>query len=100
MKTIQKILGVVSTVGMLSVASAQTTNVILQTDFDGDAGQGNYSYSYGYCVAGTSAGPAATGFAGGSIQPGIGVGGTSANYVSPDYTQLPTDPNWSNPNIT
>jgi hypothetical protein len=100
MKTIQKILGVASMVGILSVASAQTTNVILQTDFDEDAGQGNFSYAYGYCVAGTSAGPAATGFTGGNIEPGIGVNGTAANYISPDYTQLPTDPNWSNPSIT
>jgi hypothetical protein len=100
MKTLQQILVIGSMVGMLSATSAQTTNVILQTDFDGDAGEGNYSYAYGYCVAGTSAGSSATGFTGGGVQAGIGVGGTSANYISPDYIQLPSDPNWTNPDIT
>jgi hypothetical protein len=100
MKTLQQMLVIGFLVGILSATSAQTTNVILQTDFDGDAGEGNYSYAYGYCVAGTSAGPSAAGFSGGGVQTGVGVDGTSANYISPDYTQLPSDPNWTNPDIT
>jgi hypothetical protein len=100
MKAFQNAIVVAAIVGTLTSGSAQTTNVILQTDFDGDAGEGNYSFAYGYCVAGTSAGPSATGFTGGGVQAGIGVNGTSANYISPDYTQLPTDPNWTSPGIT
>ncbi|HTR40460.1 MAG TPA: hypothetical protein VMH87_02430 [Pseudomonadales bacterium] len=100
MKTIQQVIVAAAIAGTLFSASAQTTNVILQTDFDGDAGEGNYSFAYGYCVAGTSAGSSATGFSGGGVQAGIGVGGTSANYISPDYSQLPEDPDWTNPDIT
>ncbi|HEY1787882.1 MAG TPA: hypothetical protein VGJ73_06985 [Verrucomicrobiae bacterium] len=100
MKIIQIAASVAAMAGILSIASAQTTNVILQTDFDGDAGEGNYSFAYGYCVAGTSGGSSATAFSGGGVQTGIGVDGTSANYISPDYTQLPDDPNWANPDIT
>jgi hypothetical protein len=80
---------------MVSVAAAQTTNVILETDFDGDAGEGNLSSNYGYCVAGSSTGNSLAGFSGG-ITPGVGVAGTSANSISPDYTLLPTDPAWAN----
>ncbi|MGC9944484.1 MAG: hypothetical protein ABSE48_21885 [Verrucomicrobiota bacterium] len=96
----QSAIVVAAVVGTLSVASAQTTNVILQTDFDGDAGEGNYSYAYAYCVAGSSTGPSATGFSGGQVQAGVGVNGSSANYVSPDYTMLPQDPNWTNPAVS
>ena len=37
----QSFIIIICMAGLVSVASAQTTNVILQTDFDGDAGQGN-----------------------------------------------------------
>ncbi|MGH7976307.1 MAG: hypothetical protein ACREC8_06560, partial [Limisphaerales bacterium] len=84
---------------MLSAVRAQTTNFILQTDFDGDAGEGNFNDFYGYCVAGSSAGTALAGFEGGGILPGVGVDGTSANSESPDYTLLPDDPNWTNSSL-
>lgn len=93
------ILTLIALVGMMSVASAQTTNILLQTDYDGDAGQGNLNYAYGYCVAGSSAGSAATGFSGG-ITAGAGVGGSSANSITPNYTMLPNDPNWTNSSLS
>jgi hypothetical protein len=98
MKIIEYAIVVAAIIGTLSVVSAQTTNVILQTDFDGDAGEGNYSGSYGYTVAGTSAGNAAPNFTQ-AVTAGIGVDGTSANELSPDYTELATDQNWTNNSI-
>ncbi|MGA2869131.1 MAG: hypothetical protein ABSF34_08230, partial [Verrucomicrobiota bacterium] len=98
MKIIEYAIVVAAIVGTLSVVSAQTTNVILQTDFDGDAGEGNYSGSYGYTVAGTSAGKTAPNFSQ-AVTAGIGVDGTSANELSPDYTELATDQNWTNDSI-
>ena len=79
----------------MSTAGAQTTNIILQTDFDDDAGQGNLSDDYGYCAAGSSAGMSLAGYDGG-ITAGAGVGGTYANSISPNYTLLPNDSNWTN----
>jgi hypothetical protein len=82
--------------GVLSMAG-QTTNVILQTDFDGDAGQGNYTGGYSYCVAGTDAGnplPVTVNNLG--VTAGVGVGGSSAYETSPNYTDLATDPGWIN----
>jgi hypothetical protein len=98
MKIIEYAIVVAAIVGTLSVVSAQTTNVILQTDFDKDAGEGNYTGSYGYTVAGTSAGSAAPNFSQ-AVTAGIGVDGTSANELSPDYTELATDQNWTNDSI-
>ena len=83
----------------MSTAGAQTTNIILQTDFDNDAGEGNFNNNYGYCVAGSSAGSVLAGYSGG-ITGGIGVGGTSGNSISPDYTLLPNDPNWTSPSLS
>src|SRR5271170_6936045 len=98
MKPIKKLLVAVGISGMVSAATAQTTNIILQTDFDGDAGEGNSNDSYGYAYAGSSAGTAAAGYSGG-ITAGVGVDGTSANSISPDYTLLPDDPNWNSPSL-
>ena len=95
MKSIKQLLIVLGAAGMVSVATAQTTNIILQTDFDGDDGQGNFANSYGFAVAGSSAGSVATASSGG-ITVDAGVTNSSANSISPDYTQLPTDPNWTN----
>jgi len=84
--------------GMVSVATGQTTNIVLQTDFDGDAGEGNFNVAYGYAYAGSSAGSVLAGYSG-SVTQGAGVGGTSANAISPDYTLLPTDPNWNSASL-
>lgn len=98
MKSIHQSLIILSVAGMVSAASAQTTNIILQTDFDGDAGEGNLINDYGYAYAGSSAGTVPAGYSGG-ITVGAGVGGTAANSISPDYTLLPTDPNWDSPSL-
>ena len=78
---------------------AQTTNIILQTDYDGDAEEGNFNYAYGYCVAGSSAGSVGANSTGGVIS-GAGVDGTLANSITPNYTFLPSDPNWTNPALS
>jgi len=98
MKSIKQLLIVFSIAGAVSAATAQTTNIILQTDFDGDAGEGNFNNDYGYCVAGSSAGSVLAGYSGG-LTAGAGVGGTFANSISPDYTLLPSDPNWTSPSL-
>jgi len=85
--------------GTISIATAQSTNIILETDYDGDAGEGNFSFAYGYCVAGSSAGSVATSFSGGVLG-GVGVNGSAANSISPDYTLLPDDPNWTNSSLS
>jgi hypothetical protein len=99
MKSIKQLLAILGIAGVVSTAMAQTTNVILQTDFDNDAGEGNFNNDYGYCVAGSSAGSALAGYNGG-ITVGVGVGGTYANSISPNYTLLPTDPNWTNTSLS
>jgi hypothetical protein len=99
MKSIKQFAVILWLATMASGATAQITNIILQTDFDGDAGEGNYNNDYyGYCVAGSSAGSVLAAYTGG-IMAGVGVGGTSANYQSPDYTLLPSDPNWTSPTL-
>ncbi len=54
MKTlVRKLLMAICAAGGISAASAQTTNIIFGTDFEGN---GNYSFSYGYAFpAGISA---------------------------------------------
>jgi hypothetical protein len=99
MKSIKRLLAMVSIVGVASAVSAQTTNIILQTDFDNDAGEGNFNNSYGYSVAGSSAGASLAGNSE-SITAGAGVGGTYANSSSPNYTLLPGDPNWTNASVS
>jgi hypothetical protein len=96
---ISRLLVVLGVASLMSTAVAQTTNIILQTDFDGDAGEGNFINNYGYCVAGSSAGSVLAGYSGG-ITPGVGVGGSLANSISPDYTLLPSDPNWTSPSLS
>ena len=98
MKSIKQLLINIIFAGTVSVATAQTTNAILGTDFDGDAGEGNYNFAYGYGVAGSSAGTVPASFSGG-ITAGAGVDGSFANSISPDYTQLPTSPDWTNPSL-
>jgi hypothetical protein len=98
MKSLRQTLIILGIAGVVCAAPAQTTNIILQTDFDGDAGEGNLNNDYGYAVAGSSAGSVLAGFSGG-ITEGAGVDGTAANSISPDYTLLPTDPNWTNPSL-
>ncbi len=99
MKSLKQSFVILGIAAMASVAAAQTTNIILQTDFDGDAGEGNINNDYGYCVAGSSAGSVLAGFSGG-IMAGVGVGGTTANSGTADYTLLPTDPNWTNSSLS
>jgi hypothetical protein len=99
MKSIRQLLAIVSIAGVVSAVSAQTTNIILQTDFDNDAGEGNFNNDYGYCVAGSSAGSSLAGYTGG-ITAGVGVGGTYANSISPNYTLLPSDPNYTNASVS
>jgi hypothetical protein len=77
---------------LVSAATAQTTNKIFGTDFDGN---GNFNSGYGFTYAGSDAGNAAAGYAGGGVIPGIGAGGSAAFSASPDYTALATDPNYS-----
>ena len=98
-KSIKQLLAVFGIAGVVSTATAQTTNIILQTDYDGDAGQGNFNNDYGFCVAGSSAGTSLAGYTGG-ITAGVGVGGTYANSISPNYTLLPSDPNWTNASVS
>ena len=101
MKTMTQLLAILGIASMVSAATAQTTNLILQTDFDGDAGQGNFANDYGYVAVGSSStpNPIPAGF-GAAITPGIGVSGTAANSVSVDYTLLPLDPYWTTPTNT
>jgi hypothetical protein len=61
--------------------------------------QTSRNHNYGYCVAGSSAGSPLASYSGG-ITAGVGVGGTAANSISPDYTLLPDDPNWNSPSLT
>jgi hypothetical protein len=98
MKSLKHFLIVLGIAGTVSAATAQTTNIILQTDFDGDAGQGNYANNYGYVAAGSSAGLVAAGYSGG-ITGGTGVGGTTNNSISANYTLLPFDSNWTSPSL-
>ena len=98
MRFIKQLLITIGIAGMTSAATAQTTNIILQTDFDGDAGEGNFNNDYGYAYAGSSAGSVPAGYSGG-LTAGAGVGGTVANSISPDYTLLPTSPNWTNASL-
>jgi hypothetical protein len=96
---INRFLAMLGVAGLMSTAGAQTTNVILQTDFDSDAGEGNFANFYGYAYAGSSAGTAGPAGSTYSITAGAGVGGTYANVVTPNYTLLPSDPNWNSPSL-
>ncbi|HTR42096.1 MAG TPA: hypothetical protein VMH87_10825 [Pseudomonadales bacterium] len=95
MKSLKQSLVLFCLAGSVFGAAAQTTNLILETDFDGDAGEGNLNSNYGYCVAGSSTGTSLAGYSGG-ITPGVGVNATSANSISPNYVLLPYDIAWTN----
>jgi hypothetical protein len=75
----------------ISTASAQTTNLIFGTDFDGN---GNLSYAYGYAYAGGNLGAAASAFAGG-ITAGVGVTNSAAFDSMPDFTATGNDTNYT-----
>jgi len=96
MKTIRHLIVTFLAVAGALSATAQTTNIILQTDFDNDAGEGTFEDDYGYTACGSSDGYVASGFSGG-VTAGVGVDGTSASYISPDYTLLPGQENWTDP---
>jgi len=94
MKSLKQSLVLVGFAGIVTVAAAQTTNVILETDFDSDSGEGNFNNLYGYCVAGSSSGTSLAGYTGGILN--AGVDGSSANSETANYAFLPTDPAWTN----
>lgn len=105
MKSIKQWLAIFGIASAVSTAMAQITNVILETDFDGDAGQGNFANNnYGYVAVGSSSAAANSqtipaGYTEG-ILGGIGVGGTTGNSATVDYTLLPLDSNWTTPTNT
>jgi len=78
--------------GGISAASAQTTNLIFGTDFEGN---GNYSFSYGYTFAGGNLGNAASAFTGGVVA-GVGLTNSSAFDGRPDFTATGSDANYTN----
>ena len=61
--------------------------------------KGTLAIVYGYVAAGSSAGTALAGYNGG-IMAGTGVGGTTNNSISANYTLLPADPNWTNASLS
>ena len=100
MKSIKRLLAILGIAGAVSVAAAQTTNVILQTDFDGDAGEGNFANGfYGYVAVGSSSAAAnnqtiPAGFTDGIVG-GLGVSNSFCNSATVDYTLLPEDSYWT-----
>ena len=100
MKPIKQLLAIVGIAGTFSAATAQMTNVILQTDFDSDAGEGNFANGfYGYVAVGSSSAAAnnqtiPAGFTEGIIG-GIGVSNSFCNSAAVDYTLLPEDSYWT-----
>ncbi len=80
-------------VGMMSVATAQTTNIILGTDFDGF---GDYNYGYAFAYAGSELGTTAVPPSTFAVVPTGGVNNTAAAQATVDYTELATDPNYQN----
>jgi len=99
MKSIKQLLAILGIAGAVSAATAQTTNIILQTDFDGDANQGNYNTYYGYTAAGYGIGASSGSCVAGNsftLSGGTGVGGTTNLTSVADYSLLPFDPNWTN----
>lgn len=86
-----KLMVLISVAGAMS-ASAETTNLIFGTDFEGS---GNLQGSFGYAFAGGNPGGAGSGFAG-SITGGVGVGGSTAFLAQPDFSFTGVDPNYTN----
>jgi hypothetical protein len=87
-----KLLLAICAAGGISAASAQTTNIIFGTDFEGN---GNYTVAYGYAYAGGNLGGSPTAFVGG-ITAGVGVTNSSAFDSMPDFTATGSDPNYTN----
>ena len=80
--------------GMMSVATAQTTNIILGTDFDGF---GDYNYGYAFAYAGSELGKTAVAPPNTyEVVSSAGVDNTAAARATVDYTGLATDPNYQN----
>ena len=102
MKSIHQLLVIIAIVAVASAASAQTTNIILQTDFDGGAGEGNFiSNNYGYVAVGSSSSAAngatiPAGYTEGIVG-GLGVTNSTCNSATVDYTLLPLDSYWTTP---
>lgn len=105
MKSIKQLLVMLGIASAVSAAMAQMTNVILQTDFDGDAGEGNFANNnYGYVAVGSSSADAVgyhipAGYNEG-IMGGLGVTNSVCNSATVDYTLLPSDPHWTTPTNT
>ena len=87
-----KLLLAIGAAGGISAASAQTTNIIFGTDFEGN---GNFSYAYGYAYAGGNLGGAAQSWTGGNTA-GVGVPNSSAFDSMTDFTATGSDPNYTN----
>lgn len=105
MKSIKQTLAILVIASAVSAAMAQMTNVILQTDFDSDAGEGNFANNnYGYVAVGSSsADPIGYHIPAGyteGIVGGLGVTNSVCNSATVDYTLLPSDPYWTTPTNT
>jgi len=87
-----KLLLAICAAGGISAASAQTTNIIFGTDFEGN---GNFSYAYGYAYAGGNLGGAAQSWTGGNTA-GVGLTNSSAYDSMSDFTATGSDPNYTN----
>jgi hypothetical protein len=96
MKTsLSNLLMAIGACAAISVARAQTTNLILGTDFETSGMNDNYSYSYGYTFAGGNLGGAAQSFMGG-VTAGVGVTNSKAFDGMPNFTATGSDPNYTN----
>ena len=92
---ITQLLTVLGSAGLMASASAQTTNVIFGTDFEGTAINDNYFSSFGYAYAGGNLGGSGPAFAGG-VTAGVGLTNSSAFDAMPDFTLVGSDPNYTN----
>jgi hypothetical protein len=90
MKIVQKSIIVAIVIGTLSAAYSQTTNIIFQTDYDGDAGMGNGGGAGGWAGAGSDAGSTGTLNYDAAVTPVVGVGGTFAAENIADFTDIAT----------
>ncbi len=105
MKSTKQSFAILVIASAVSTAMAQMTNIVLQTDFDSDAGEGNFANNnYGYVAVGSSsADPIAYHIPAGyteGIVGGLGVTNSVCNSATVDYTLLPSDPHWTTPTNT
>jgi hypothetical protein len=84
---------------VMNPEAAVTTNVLFETDYNNDAGEGNFYTYYGYTIAGSSDGPCAAGNTT-AITYGAGVNGSNAVVSTADYTLLPDQSNWTDPTVS